>query len=109
MRFETVCDEKVIYALFDSDGNVVYSGESPEFTVNEVKLWWCSGQGEPYLYKWTAESPADKKEGVIGFRTIKLVRNPGTGGDPAGYPMSRYAAPVTIKLNGRRIFAKGSN
>ena len=23
--------------------------------------------------------------------------------------MSRYAAPVTIKLNGRRIFAKGSN
>lgn len=109
VRFETVCDEKVVYTLFDPDGNVVYSGESPEFTVNNVKLWWCSGQGEPHLYKWTAESSTDKKEGKIGFRKVRMLRNPGTGGDPAGYPMSRYAAPVTIELNGRRIFAKGSN
>ena len=81
MRFETVCDEKVIYALFDSDGNVVYSGESP----NSPSMKLNSGGAAVRVNRISInglQSPADKKEGVIGFRTIKLVRNPGTGGDP---------------------------
>ena len=33
----------------------------------------------------------------------------GAWAEPAGFPKSRSAAPATLELNGRRIFAKGSN
>ena len=33
----------------------------------------------------------------------------GADHEPVGFPKSRYPAPITIELNGRRIFAKGSN
>lgn len=74
-----------------------------------IKLWWCNGQGEPYLYSWSARSESFEVSGQVGFRTVKLLKNIGTMGEPAGFPKSRYSAPITVELNGRRIFAKGSN
>nr|MCR5264424.1 hypothetical protein [Clostridiales bacterium] len=77
--------------------------------LDGINLWWCSGHGRPYLYEWTAETASDRKSGHIGFRRVRLVRNSGTNGEPYGFPKTRYAAAATIELNGKRIFAKGSN
>ena len=109
VRFETECAGKVTYTLRDMDGKTVYEGEDSEFTLNDINLWWCNGQGIPYLYSWTARSADDEKSGKIGFRTVKLVHNIGADAEPAEFPKSRYTVPITIELNGRRIFAKGSN
>ena len=109
VRFETDCDAPVTYTLFDREGQIVYQGTDNECTLENVHLWWCNGQGEPYLYTWTAETEDDCKQGRIGFKTLRLVRNEGTMNEPADFPKSRYAAAVTIELNGRRIFGKGSN
>lgn len=106
--FETRCAGSVEYTVTDPDGKVVYQGQEPAFDIENPRLWWCNGQGAPELYQWTAKSGSDEVSGVIGFRTIRLVRN--TGADiPPTFPKPRYPAPITIELNGRRIFSKGSN
>lgn len=108
--FETDCDAACTYTISDMDGNVVFTGKEPKCTLPDIHLWWCNGQGTPYLYTWTAKNAEHEVTGKIGFRTVKLVMN-GGGADhePIGFPKSRYPAPITIELNGRRIFAKGSN
>lgn len=108
VRFETECAGEVTYTVCDPDGEVVYAGTEPSFTVENVRLWWCNGQGEPALYTYTAKSGSDEKRGHIGFRTVQLVHNEGADNVPA-FPKGRYPCPITIELNGRRIFAKGSN
>ena len=108
-RFETDCAKQVEYTLCDADGKVLYKGTDSQFSLENVNLWWCNGQGEPYLYTWYARSEDDEKTGKIGFRTVRLVMNEGTSDEPDGYPKSRYQAPITVELNGRKIFAKGSN
>ncbi len=109
VHFETDCKQTVTYTVTDREGNIVYNGTNPDFCLQNIKLWWCNGQGEPYLYSWKAETADCVKTGVIGFRTIKLVKNIGTNNEPGEFPKTRYAAPITIELNGRRIFGKGSN
>lgn len=109
VKFITECSSDVKYTVFDMQGNIVYSGYETEFVLSDVKLWWCNGHGEAYLYSWIAETTTDKKSGNIGFKTLELKKNKGTRTEPLGQPKSRYAAPITVKLNGKRIFAKGSN
>ncbi|MBR3967136.1 MAG: hypothetical protein IKJ91_08700 [Clostridia bacterium] len=109
VRFETVCDGEVTYTLSDMEGNVVYEGKDASFTLDNINLWWCNGQGTPYLYTWKAKSADDEKSGRIGFRTLRLVHNGGADSEPATFPKSRYTVPITVELNGRRIFSKGSN
>lgn len=99
---------RVEYALYDPDGLCVYKGSEPKCTVAAPRLWWCNGQGEPALYRWTATGESNSLEGHIGFRTLRIVQNTGAYA-PVGYPKTRDPAPITIELNGRRIFAKGSN
>lgn len=94
--------------LYDEDGIEVASGTGNELSVNNPELWWCNGQGKPYLYRYEIENGEDSKEGYIGFKTIKLVRNANANGNNS-FPKGPYEAPITILLNGRRIFAKGSN
>ncbi len=109
IKFVTDCKEAVTYTVKDADGNTVYNGSNPEFTLKNINLWWCHDQGEPYLYSWTAESSSHKLCGKIGFRTVKLVMNTGATAEPTDFPKSRYSVPITVELNGRRIFAQGSN
>lgn len=109
VHFEIDADEPVIITLTDPFNNVVYEGTQTDFSIKNVELWWCNGQGEPNLYTWTATTRSDMKTGEIGFRTIKLVQNTGTEGEPKSFPKGQYASPITIELNGRRIFCKGSN
>ena len=108
VRFETVCQGNVTYKLYDPQNNLLYCGSEPGCTVENVQLWWCNGQGEPALYRWEAEGGSNCVSGRIGFKRLRIVRNTDVYA-PIGYPKTRDPAPITLELNGRRIFAKGSN
>ena len=94
--------------LLDADGKEVYRGKEKQFTVSNPNLWWCNGQGEAYLYTWIIRNEREERTGKIGFRRIRLLRNVGATG-PKEFPKTRYEAPITVELNNRRIFCKGSN
>lgn len=102
------CQRKCETALYDADGNEVYCGVESCISVDKPELWWCNGQGRPYLYRWVIRNEREEISGFIGFKRLRLVQNTGAEGTNE-YPKSRYEAPATIELNGRRIFAKGSN
>lgn len=107
--FHIDCKEETTIELLDADGTVVYRGADPCFELKNVRLWWCSEQGEPYLYRWRVCSRSDEKHGRLGFRRVRLVMNGGAWDEPSVCPKTRSIPPITVELNGRRIFAKGSN
>ncbi len=80
----------------------------------QPKLWWPHDHGTPYLYTSRFEltnsngSTLQTLTQKIGFRTVKLVRNVGGPGG-GGFPASVGPPPAQVEINGRRIFAKGSN
>lgn len=51
----------------------------------------------------------DEKIRKIGFRRTRLLMNEGSWANPSRFPKSRSDAPITLEVNGKRIFAKGSN
>ena len=102
------CDVPCTVSLYDRDDHLIYEGCDTEFEISSPKLWWCNGQGEPYLYRWLIRNEKEERSGKVGFRKLRLVRNIGAK-DPREFPKSRYDAPITVELNGRRILAKGSN
>ncbi len=108
VSFDIDCAVSCTVKFYDADDRLLYSGDGASFKIASPKLWWCNGQGEAYLYKWTVENAACQKSGTLGFRRVRLLRNVDAH-DPSGFPKSRYAAPITLELNGRRIFMKGSN
>ncbi len=109
VTFEVDCGGDFTIELTDQSGAVVYSGADTSFTLNGINLWWCHDQGEPYLYRWRVYSCDDEKTGYLGFKHIELVMNEGGWGYYEHFPMSRNKPPMTLKLNGREIFAKGTN
>lgn len=77
-------------------------------------LWWTHDHGIPNLY--TSEfilkkgnRILDRKVSKVGFRKIQLVMHDGAWSKPDTFPKGRSNPPVTIELNGRKIFGKGSN
>lgn len=111
VHFDIECEEKACIELRDMEDNIVYSGCETDFRVDMPKLWWCNEQGEQYLYRWSVHTNGDEKCGRVGFRRIELAENPNDRPKPEDslFPTSRNLPPITVKLNGRRIFAKGSN
>ena len=107
IRFETDCDADVAIELFDPDGNSLGTGS--RFTIHNPRLWWCAGQGEQALYSYVAKTDSHCVTGQIGIRRVRLVMNEGGWIEPIAFPKGRSIAPIQLELNGRRIFAKGSN
>jgi len=50
----------------------------------------------------------DAKKRRVGFRHIELVLEENAR-EEGGFPKTRIPPPITIKINGKRIFAKGTN
>ena len=107
IRFETECAADVVIELFDPDGQSLGAGS--RFHIDRPRLWWCNGQGEPALYTYIARTAGHEVRGSIGLRRIRMVMNEGGWKEPVGFPKGRSVAPIQLELNGRRIFAKGSN
>jgi len=81
--------------------------------IKDPLLWWCAGHGEQNLYIVELALVLD---GIVtdtytcrtGLRRIKLVPNKDTWiKEP--FPATQCIFPITIELNGRCIFARGSN
>ena len=83
-------------------------------SLPEISLWWPNGYGTASLY--TSDLfLLDQKEKVlerstrkIGFRMVRLILNEKLRED-SGFPKTRSVAPISLEINNRRIFAKGSN
>ena len=107
ISFEIDCDGAVSIDLYDPDGNYIGCGD--HYIINNPRLWWCNGQGESALYTYEAKSESHTVTGTIGLRTVRLVMNEGAWVEPVKFPKGRSVAPIQLELNGRRVFAKGSN
>jgi len=105
--FDIDCTAPVEITLFDPDGNIVGTGS--HFVIDNPRLWWCNGQGQPELYTYTAKTADHEVTGHIGLRKVELVMNPCHWIEPVGFPKGRSVAPIQLKLNGRNVFCKGSN
>lgn len=81
------------------------------------RLWWPNGHGDQPLYTLRvrligqAGEEMDVFERRIGLRRIRLVMHEGAWELPStgGLPASRRNPPITLEVNGRKIFAKGTN
>lgn len=99
----------------EQSGTLGDEGTLPEFVFERPHLWWTHDHGDPYLYtavlRMSDESgkPFAERRARLGFRRIRLVPNEGAWDIPPGFPKSRSPSPAQFELNGRAIFAKGSN
>jgi beta-mannosidase len=100
----------VAFHLLDPDGLLVLQSSTPEAVLPSPRLWWPSGEGEAALYTlkvWLNGALAHTQK--VGFRRVRLVMHEGAWREPAGFPKSRTEPPITLEINGRVIFARGSN
>ena len=100
----------VTWRLLSPEGVPVLESAAPRAVLDRPRLWWCHDHGSPDLY--TLEVTLAGGETVrrrVGFRRVRLVMHAGAWERELSMPKSRNEPPVTLELNGRRIFAKGSN
>ncbi len=101
---------QVRWRLLEEGGAPAAEGSSGPVELRRPKLWWTHDHGSPQLY--TLEVTAEGGEVYrrpVGFRRVRLVMAEGGWDHPVGFPKSRSHPPMTVELNGRVIFAKGSN
>lgn len=109
LNFSFTCGDAYRIRVFAPDGTPVYDGTDKTVRIENPQLWWCNGQGDPNLYSWCVTTECDETCGKSGFRRVELTMEPEHWLEPHGFPKSRSNPPVKIKLNGRAIFAKGTN
>ncbi len=105
---------EVLAAVLVVDATIEGNGFFCRATLEHPQLWWPSGEGAQPLYTSRFEltrdgETIDQKTALIGFRDVQLVMHPTAWDKPSGFPKSRSTPPITLQINGRRIFAKGSN
>ncbi len=120
-------EAKIQWEFYDRNENPVFRRDYPceycgdnnvihmEEVVKKPRLWWPNGQGEPVLYRSVIRlvdnngNLLDQKVSRVGFRRVRLVMHPGAWDYPEESPKTRSRPPITLEINGRQIFCKGSN
>ncbi|HEY5080194.1 MAG TPA: hypothetical protein VII43_10115, partial [Opitutaceae bacterium] len=98
------------WRLLDPEGRVALESAAPRAVLGHPRLWWTHDHGAPELYTLEVEGEGgDLLRRKVGFRRVRLVMAEGSWKQPEGFPKTRSHPPVTVELNGRAIFAKGSN
>jgi len=112
------------WTLNDPDGHTVLTqkGEiaADLFSGNPIifdnpALWFPHDHGTPCLYTSHIElhdrlgTVIDAKNQKTGFKKVRLVMNEGAWKEPSTFPKTRSVPPAQFEVNGKRIFAKGSN
>jgi beta-mannosidase len=83
----------------------------------EPELWWPHDHGPQPRYTHVVQlldatrRICAERRWRTGFRRARLVQYPGQWNTPPGslFPKPRTEPPITLEINGRSIFAKGSN
>lgn len=75
------------------------------FTIENPKLWYPNGMGDPNLYRLSAivadgNTKLDQSTQNIGVRTIRLIREKDAQGEGESF---------CFEVNGKIIFSKGAN
>ena len=100
----------VSFRLFDPSAQLVLESDAPRAVLQAPQLWWPAGEGSADLYTlevWVDGRAQHRQK--VGFRRVRLVMHEGAWSEPAGFPKSRSEPPITLEVNGRVIFARGSN
>ena len=108
----TVGQGTVRLSLTDADGHEVAAAEgcgTMTLTLDHPALWYPRGYGEQPLYTLSVTGAGKTISRRIGFRRSKLILNEGSTVFERSFPKGPIAAPAQIEINGRRVFAKGSN
>ena len=108
-------EDKWGHILLERRGEFTADEKTISATLENPELWWPEGYGEPILYRseltlfGTDNEPIDGRSSKLGFRKVSMVMNEGEWDKPTVFPTSRNRAPACLEINGRRIFAKGTN
>ena len=110
---EIIVRDQVDRDILKVSGNIEGNETNLQFELPEISLWWPWDQGEPYLYEvqlnlYNENELVQTVRKRVGFRTVRLVMNPGTW-QVDGFPKSRSNPPMTLEINGRNIFCRGTN
>jgi beta-mannosidase len=115
----------VRWRLLDPEGTTVMTRQADtdrtaimlSAAIPQPRLWWPNEQGAQDLYNSLVElldasgAVVDSHQSRLGFRRMRLVMHPTQWDDPevAQWPIGPNKPPITLEVNGRRIFGKGSN
>lgn len=116
---------EMLWKLDDPEGNTVFERRwsvSDRYIVahaqvDRPRLWWPHDHGEQPLYtsrlQYIASGGHSSKTETVcrkmGFRSVRLVVHEGGWLEPTEFPKSRSLPPITMEINGRKIFCKGTN
>ncbi|MFD0673068.1 glycoside hydrolase family 2 protein [Cohnella sp. GCM10027633] len=122
--FNRLAEGDLVWTLSDPDGQAIIRHRcavnggscSLDVSVDQPRLWWPHDQGAQPLYvsevvfqaAGSSSQPVVHRQ-TIGFRSIKLVMHEGAWQEPSTFPKSRSHPPITLEVNGRRVFGKGTN
>lgn len=102
--------EQFAWRLWDPAGKLVIDTTAAQARLVRPLLWWTHDHGQPQLYSLEVTlGSGDCVRRRVGFRRVRLTMHAGAWEDELGFPKSRNNPPITLELNGRPIFAKGSN
>lgn len=122
-RLNEAASGQIRWSLQDKNGQVVLEQTAPANNTQVTltgqlarpELWWPHDQGEPTLYTSRVDLLDPSGEVLqtltsrVGFRRVRLVMHPGAWREPSGFPKGRSNPPITLEVNGRQIFCKGTN
>ena len=109
---ETAGQGTVRLSLTDLNGCEVAVAEGNgvmTLTLDQPELWYPRGYGEQPLYTLAASGAGQMITRRIGFRRSKLILTEGSKMFERSFPKGPICAPAQIEINGRTVFAKGSN